>query len=142
MSGYQYDIEGCLQGLQDPISVGFVAIFDNKNGVTAPLGDGRGNLATKSASPAVKQEFFLMGMLHCHQFLVDGCEFGSGEGEAKHDGCFAAVMLISAAYGRAIFIAKYRYIDRIRDVGPFKFRLTSHINPNKIFTSEQRFLNR
>ena len=125
-----------MQGLEHPVPEGFIAIFYDKNGVTAPLGDGGGNLTTKSASPAVKQEFFLMGMLYVHQLLVDGCEFGSGEGEAKHDGRFAAFMLVSAAYGRAIFIAKYRYIDGIWNVGSFKFRLTSYINPNKLVTSE------
>ena len=131
-----------MQGLQDPIAVRFIAIFNNEDGVTAPLCDGGGNLTTKSAPPAVEQEFFLIVVLNFHQLLIDGCEFGTGEGEAKHDGRFAAFMLISAAYGRAIFIAKYRYIYRIGNVGAFKFRLTSYINPNKFVTSEQRFLNR
>jgi len=110
--------------------------------VAAPLGNGGSDLATKSASPAIEEEFFLMVMLDFHQFLVDGSEFGSGKREAKHDGRFAAFMLVSAAYGRAIFIAKYRNIDGIWNVGPFKFGLASYINPNKIVTSEQRFLNR
>lgn len=125
-----------MKGLQDPIAVRFIPIFNNEYGVTAPLGDGGCNLATQSASPAVEEQFFLMGVLNFHQLFIDGSEFGSGKGEAKHDGCFAAVMLVSAAYGRAIFIAKYRYIDGIGNVGPFKFRLTSYINPNKFVTFE------
>lgn len=125
-----------MKGLEHPVSIGFVTIFDDKDGVTAPLGDGGCNLATQSASPAVEEQFFLMGVLNFHQLFIDGSEFRSGEGEAKHDGCFAAVMLVSAAYGRAIFIAKYRYIDGIGNVGPFKFRLTSYINPNKFVTFE------
>ena len=131
-----------MKGLEHPVPVGFIAIFYDKNGVTAPLCDGGSDLTTKSASPAVEQEFFLIVVLNFHQLLIDGSEFGTGEGEAKHDGCFAAVMLVSAAYGRAIFIAKYRYIDGIWNVGAFKLRLTSYINPNKFVTSEQRCLNR